>query len=184
MVLVLSIPPNEAIKRFAEARGYEIERENYISSIMLHDSNLILKKTANTLPVLIPNTQLAIKRSNQTEIDDERYDDHKKRNFNSGAFSKSNAEHSQSYYNRDRRHYEQSEKYDVRSNGSRYGSNFDSSYRSSWKSSSHMSRRNESNCRPTKPYDSRTGRLSERTTDGDKHRRSRWDKYKNQSDHR
>lgn len=207
MVLVLSIPPNEAIKRFAEARGHEIERENYISSIKLHDSNSNLKQTANTLPVLIPKIQLAIKRSNQTEIDNERYDDRKKRNFNSDTFSKSNAKHSRSYNRsslrnftpdtssssksrddaqyrhtnnyRDRRHYQKSEM------ERRYGCDYGSSYRSSWKNSSNLeelkSRRDEFNFRPRKPYDSRTSR---RSTDGNTHRRSRWDNnYKNQSDH-
>lgn len=55
MVLVLSIPPDEAMKRFSEARGYDIERKNYISSIRLHEVNAKLKQTVNTtLPVRVP----------------------------------------------------------------------------------------------------------------------------------
>jgi len=198
MVLVLSIPPNEAIKRFAEARGYEIERENYISSIKLHDANSILKQTANTLPVLIPKTQLAIKRVNETEIDSQRYDDRKRRNFNSGAFSKSNAEHSQRYNHgssrsridegyrymndsRDTRHYERPGRSDDRSRDSRYRRNYDTSSRS-WRNPSHTSRRHDFDVRSRKPYQ-RTSRPRERSYE--ESRRSRSEKnYHNKSDQR
>jgi hypothetical protein len=44
MVLVMQILPHVALKSFSEARGYEIERKNYISSIISHDKNLELKK--------------------------------------------------------------------------------------------------------------------------------------------
>ncbi|CAG9804074.1 unnamed protein product [Chironomus riparius] len=205
MVLVLSIPPNEAIKRFAEARGYEIERENYISSIKLHDSNSNLKQTANTLPVLVPNNQRAIKRSNQTEIDDERYDDRKRRKINSGAFSKSDAEHLQRYNHRssrnflpdtsspsssridyrERRHYEARERTDYRSNDMRYRRDYNSSSRLSWKSDSLMSRRQDYNNRSREPHNQRTSRPSEHSNQDSQRRRSRWDNnYNNQSDRR
>ncbi|XP_070493500.1 RNA/RNP complex-1-interacting phosphatase homolog [Chironomus tepperi] len=192
MVLVLSIPPNEAIKRFAEARGYEIERENYISSIKLHDSNSNLKQTANTLPVLIPKTQLAIKRSNQTEIDDERYDDRKRRNFNSDAFSKSDAEHSQTYNHgslrnflpdtsspsirrndgrfrytndyRDRRYYRGSERMNGTSNDRRVR-----------RDSSHRPRKDEYAHKYRESYNSQTSSSNSRLNEGSNRRRSRWD---------
>lgn len=39
MVLVLQIPPHIALQTFAEARGYNIERQNYINSINSHSTN-------------------------------------------------------------------------------------------------------------------------------------------------
>lgn len=45
MVLVLRIPPTEALQTFADARGYDIERENYINSIISHHENSELQKT-------------------------------------------------------------------------------------------------------------------------------------------
>lgn len=44
MVLVLHIPPQEALQSFAEARGYDIERQNYINSIISHQSNFDLRQ--------------------------------------------------------------------------------------------------------------------------------------------
>lgn len=44
MVLVLRIPPQEALQTFAEARGYNIERQNYINSIISHEMNFDLRQ--------------------------------------------------------------------------------------------------------------------------------------------
>lgn len=44
MVLVMSVAPSIALKQFAEARGYEIERENYIKSIISHEKNNYLMR--------------------------------------------------------------------------------------------------------------------------------------------
>lgn len=47
MVLVQQMPPHIALKKFADARGYEIERKNYVSSIIAHHKNLELKNLLN-----------------------------------------------------------------------------------------------------------------------------------------
>lgn len=47
MVLIQRIPARIALKAFADARGYEIERKNYIHSIISHDKNEELKKLVN-----------------------------------------------------------------------------------------------------------------------------------------
>lgn len=44
MVLVLRIPPQEALQTFALARGYDIERQNYINSIISHEINFDLRE--------------------------------------------------------------------------------------------------------------------------------------------
>jgi hypothetical protein len=44
MVLVLRIPPLDALKIFASARGYEIERENYIDGITSNYTNFDLRR--------------------------------------------------------------------------------------------------------------------------------------------
>lgn len=44
MVLVLRIPSQIALQSFAEARGYDIERPNYINSIISHQSNFVLRQ--------------------------------------------------------------------------------------------------------------------------------------------
>lgn len=44
MVLVLRIPPHEALRSFADARGHHIERENYINSIISHHENSDLQR--------------------------------------------------------------------------------------------------------------------------------------------
>lgn len=44
MVLVLRIPPNVAMQNFANARGYNIERQNYINCIISHEENSNLQK--------------------------------------------------------------------------------------------------------------------------------------------
>lgn len=44
MVLVLRIPPQIALQTFAEARGYDIERQNYINSIFSHQTNFDLRQ--------------------------------------------------------------------------------------------------------------------------------------------
>lgn len=56
MVLVMSKSPSEAIKEFALARGYEIERENYLSGIMMHGTDEKLKEICNRADdVVVPN---------------------------------------------------------------------------------------------------------------------------------
>lgn len=46
MALVLRIPPNDALRFFATARGYEIERENYVKGITRNFTNYDLRRLA------------------------------------------------------------------------------------------------------------------------------------------
>lgn len=72
MVLVLRIPPREALKTFADARGYDIERENYINSIISHHENsdlqkIIIENNSRLAPNLIP---LPIRENPRHRFDD------------------------------------------------------------------------------------------------------------------
>lgn len=72
MVLVLRIPPQEALQSFADARGYDIERENYINSIISHHENsdlqkMIIENNSRLAPNSIP---LPIREHSRNRSDD------------------------------------------------------------------------------------------------------------------
>lgn len=61
MVIMLQIPPREALRIFAIARGHDIERKNYVDSIISHDGNLYLKNmiemnSNRSGPIVYPQT--------------------------------------------------------------------------------------------------------------------------------
>lgn len=44
LVLCNNLSPSEALEKFADARGHEIERPNYVSAVMRHHTNVELKR--------------------------------------------------------------------------------------------------------------------------------------------